>query len=87
MSATVTVSKGRNGKFRVSLVSSRGKELLVSDPFSDKRTAAGVVRSLKGVLPSDTTFVDTTSNGNGRVAANGAAKKAAATPRRTRKTS
>jgi hypothetical protein len=85
MSATVTVSKGRNGKFRVSLVSSRGKELLVSDPFTDKRTAAGVVRSLKGVLPSDTTFVDSTSNGNGRVAAKktAAAGKAPAA-RRTR---
>jgi uncharacterized protein YegP (UPF0339 family) len=83
MSATVTVSKARNGKFRVTLASSRGKELLVSDPFTDKRAAAGVVRSLKGVLPSDTTFVDSTSNGNGR-ATTAAATTATRRPRRTK---
>jgi uncharacterized protein YegP (UPF0339 family) len=69
MSATVTVSKARNGKFRVTLSSARGKELLVSETFSDKRSAAGVVRSLRGVLPDTTSFVDSTNETNGRATA------------------
>jgi uncharacterized protein YegP (UPF0339 family) len=86
MSATVTVSKGRNGKFRVTLTSARGKELLTSEPFSDKRSAAGVVRSLRGALPNDTAFVDSTTERNDRASTNGTAtaKPATRRPRQTR---
>jgi uncharacterized protein YegP (UPF0339 family) len=65
MSAKVVTSKGRTGKFRVVLETAQGKTLLSSDQFQDKRTAAGLVRSLKGVLPSNTVFEDTSAAGGG----------------------
>jgi uncharacterized protein YegP (UPF0339 family) len=65
MSARVVVSKGRTGKFRVALETAQGRMLLSSDQFEDKRTAAGLVRSLKGVLPSNTVFEDKSAGGNG----------------------
>ena len=66
MSARVVVSKGRTGKFRVALETAQGRILLSSDQFEDKRSAAGLVRSLKGVLPSSTVFEDKSANGNGK---------------------
>ncbi len=65
MSARVVVSKGRTGKFRVALESAQGKTLLSSDQFEDKRGAAGLVRSLKSVLPSNTIFEDKSAVANG----------------------
>jgi uncharacterized protein YegP (UPF0339 family) len=58
------MSKGRTGKFRVALQTAQGRILMSSDQFEDKRTAAGLVRSLKNLLPSGTVFEDTSSNGD-----------------------
>ena len=63
MAARVVVSKGRTGKFRVALETAQGRILLSSDQFEDERSAAGLVRSLKGVLPTGTVYEDTSSNG------------------------
>ena len=63
MAARVVVSKGRTGKFRVALETAQGRILLSSDQFEDKRSAAGLVRSLKGVLPTGTVYEDKSSNG------------------------
>jgi uncharacterized protein YegP (UPF0339 family) len=65
MSAKVVTSKGRTGKFRVVLETAQGRTLLSSDQFEDKRTAAGLVRSLKGVLPTNTVFEDKSNGGSG----------------------
>lgn len=57
MAARVVVSQGRGGKFKVTLEKA-GKPLLVSGTFDDKRAAAGLIRSLKGVLTTEVSVVD-----------------------------
>jgi uncharacterized protein YegP (UPF0339 family) len=68
MAARVVVSKGRTGKFRVALETAQGRILMSSDQFADKRSAAGLVRSLKSLLPTGTVFEDKSSNGDAKPA-------------------
>jgi uncharacterized protein YegP (UPF0339 family) len=71
MAARVVVSKGRTGKFRVALQTAQGRIVMSSDQFEDKRSAAGVVRSLKSLLPTGTVFEDTSTNADSKSAADG----------------
>ena len=77
MPARLVVSSNKKKQLVVQLESAAGKTLLTAGPFTDKRSVAGLRRTLKTVLSDSVAYEDQTAKVSAKVVTTPAVKRSA----------